>query len=236
MMNGPDPKVVADAMVDAWCELDHAHALLPVDHEIIESTRALRTLVVELLHDGDRASEDAAPARDLFNACAMLGRMIAERGGSPTGTIATMLHAERALKLEASEAGPEREVRDARWFSARAALAEGFAAARTEMARKDAASAWEYPRCAVSLGESVLAIAAGYPEDDGEALAAWAGRVANSAVLGGARRAIVSGREDAKRALVDALSTVGVEVVGSLEKPDTGRRSWLPWNRSPKKG
>ncbi len=232
----PDPKGVVDAMVDAWCELDHARALLPVDHEIIESTRALRTLVAELLHDDASAKQDTAPARDLFNACAMLGRMIAERGGSPTGTIATMHHAERALEPTPSSAGPERDLREARWFSARAALAEGFAAARMEMARKDAAVSWEFPRCAVALDESTVAFAAGYPDDDGEALAAWAGRVANAAVRGGARRAIVTGREDTKRALIDALSTIGVEVLASLEKPETGRRSWLPWNRSPRKG
>ncbi|MEO6574775.1 MAG: hypothetical protein ABIP89_13100, partial [Polyangiaceae bacterium] len=219
-----------------WCELDHARALLPVDHEIIDSTRALRTLVVDLFHDSASARADTGPARDLFNACAMLGRMIAERGGSPTGAMASMHHADRALGLDTIEASAERELREARWFSARAALAEGFAAARTEMARKDAAASWEFPRCAVAIGESTMAFAAGYPDDDGEALAAWAGRVANAAVRGGARRAIVTGREDAKRALVDALSTIGVEVVPTLEKPETGRRSWLPWNRTPRKG
>jgi hypothetical protein len=224
------------AMVDAWCTLDHAHALLPVDHEIIESTRALRALVVDLLRDGASSPDDTAPARDLYNACAMLGRMIAERGGSPTGTIATMHHAERALKPASTDGpGQQREIAEARWFSARAALAEGFAAARTEMARKDAAGAWEYPRCAVTLDESTFAFAAGYPDDDGEALAAWAGRVANAAVLKGARRAIVTGRDDARRALIDALSTIGVEVIASFEKPETGKRSWLPWNRSPRK-
>lgn len=232
-MHDPLPGTV----VDAWCDLDHAHALLPVDHEIIESTRALRALVVDLLRDGASLADDTAPARDLYNACAILGRTIAERGGSPTSTVATMHHAEKALKLATRDGGAShQEVAEARWFSARAALAEGFAAARTEMARKEAAGGWEYPRCAVTLDDSTFAFAAGYPDDDGEAVAAWAGRVANAAVLKGARRAVVTGREDAKRALIDALSTIGVDVIASLEKPETGKRSWLPWNRPPRKG
>ncbi len=208
--------------VAAWSTCDHARALLPVDHEIVDSTQAPRALVVEriLAQSSDK---------DLFHACAMLGRIIAERGGSPSLASSTVDGVQAVL----SET-------NAPWNNVRAALAEGFASAQAELARRDACVAWEYPRCAVLIDDGVVAIAAGYPDDDGESLASWAGRVASGAARSGVRRAMIAGREDARDALVDALSTVGIEIVAqgsssastTLQSASEKSRGWLPWRRA----
>jgi hypothetical protein len=72
--------------------------------------------------------------------------------------------------------------------------------------------AWEYPSCAVPLGKAALAIAAGHPSEDDEVLAAWAARVAKAAALAGVRRAVVSGADAPRAAVIDALTLVGIEV------------------------
>jgi hypothetical protein len=81
-----------------------------------------------------------------------------------------------------------------------------------EAATLESLRMWEYPSCAVPLGQAGLAIAAGHPSDDEEILAAWAARVAKAAALAGIRRAVISGGEAATAALVDALTLVGIEV------------------------
>jgi hypothetical protein len=202
--------------VDAWSKRDHERALLPVDHEIVDSTRAPRALVVERI-------VAQASDKDLFHACAMLGRLIAERGGSPSLASSTVDGVQAVL----SEM-------NAPWNNVRAALAEGFAGARLELARREACVAWEYPRCAVPIDDGVIAIAAGYPDDDGEALASWAGRVASGAARSGVRRAMVAGRDDARDALIDALSTAGIEITSPASAPIESEKSrgWLPWRRA----
>jgi hypothetical protein len=204
--------------VDAWSKRDHARALLPVDHEIVDVTRAPRALVVERILA-------QAPDKDLFHACAMLGRIIAERGGSPTLASCTVDGVQAVLGET-----------NAPWDNVRAALAEGFAGVRMELARREACVAWEYPRCAVPIEPGVVAIAAGYPDDDSEALGGWAARVASASALGGVRRVIVSGRSDAREALVDALTTAGIEVgsspLASAADESEKSRSWLPWLRA----
>lgn len=195
------------ALLAAWCERDHARALLPVDHEIIDSTHAARALVVERLLG-------SVHGRDLYNACAMLGRLMAARGGSPTLAAATIDAAHAALGGG-----------DVAWLApARAALAEGFAAERLDATKREAAAAWDFPRCAIDLGDGAIAISAGFPDDDGEALAAWAARVAHGASLAGARRAFVSADSDASRAAIrDALAIVGVAVVHARPLPSPSR-------------
>ena len=200
--------------VAVWCQRDHARALLPVDHEIIDSTGAARALVVECLRR-------AAPDRDLFHACAVLGRLIAVRGGSPTLASSTMDGAGEALDVDATP-----------WLvPARAALAEGFSSARAEMARLDAAAAWDYPRCVVRIDDDRIAIVAGYPDEDGEALAAWASRVAHGVALAGVRRAIVTGGDAARAAVADALALVGVKLHPSAPPAPPSARSWRLWKR-----
>lgn len=182
-----------DAILTAWCERDRATAVLPADHRIVDASTSLRALIVEL-------ALSAGIDDEIYDACAVLGRLIAQRGGSPTMAALTIDHACEALGM-----------REARWMApARSALAEGFAMALTEEARRDAAKGWEFPDCAVPLGEGVIAIAAGHPSDDDEILSAWAARVANAAALKGVRRAILGGPQRPRGALADALAIAGI--------------------------
>jgi hypothetical protein len=183
------------AIVETWSDKDRALAVLPADREIVDASGNTRSLIVELVLAG--GSED-----ELYDACAVLGRMIAQRRGSPTLASATLDHAAQSL-----------EARAAPWLvPARAALAEGFAATLIEDAQRQAMQAWEFPSCVVPLGQAALAVAAGHPSDDDEIISAWAGRVAKSAALAGVRRAVVSGSERACAALVDAMTLVGIDV------------------------
>lgn len=184
-----------DAVVAAWSAKDRARAVLPADREIVDGTGAVRALIVDLVLAG-------GPEDELYDACAVLGRIIAQRRGSPTLASATLDHAADAL-----------EARAAPWLvPGRAAVAEGFAATLVEDARREAMHSWEYPSCVVPLGQAALAIAAGHPSDDEEVISAWAARIAKAAALAGVRRAVVAGGERACAALVDALTLVGVEV------------------------
>jgi hypothetical protein len=183
-----------DDLVDEWCARD-VESALPGDRAVIDATRAARALVVERLRAG-------AADGDLFNACAVLGRLFADLGGSPTLAASTIDGARSVL--------PDLAERTAR--AARAALMEGFVAVRAETARAAAAAQWDFPACAVPLEEASVAIAAGFPGDDEDAVAAWAARVAAGAARTGYRRAVVAGNERACAALVDALELAGVKV------------------------
>lgn len=179
----------------AWAEKDRARAVLPADREIVEASESPRALIVELAIAG-------GPEDELYDACLMWGRLVGQRGGSPTFASSTLDHAAEALGT-----------RSAPWLpAARAAMAEGFVAAMVEDARREAMQSWEFPSCVVPLGEAALAIAAGHPSDDEEVVAAWAARVAKAAALSGIRRAVVAGGERARAALVDAFGLVGIEV------------------------
>ena len=184
-----------DSLVAAWSEKDRARAVLPADREIVDASGAVRALIVDLVLAG-------GPEDELFDACAVLGRLIAQRGGSPTLASATLDDLADALGA-----------RDAAWLvPGRAALVEGFAAIVAEDARREALRAWEFPSCAVPLGQAGLAIAAGHPSDDDEVVSAWAGRVAKAAALAGSTTRRRLGGERASAALIDALSLVGIEV------------------------
>jgi hypothetical protein len=183
-----------DDLVDEWCARD-VEGALPGDRTVIDATRAARALVVDRLRDG-------AADGDLFNACAVLGRLLADLGGSPTLAASTIDGARSVL--------PGLAERTAR--AARAALMEGFVAVRAEAARAAAAAQWDFPACAVPLEDAAVAIAAGFPGDDEDALASWAARVATAAARIGYRRAVVAGNERACAALVDALELAGVKV------------------------
>jgi hypothetical protein len=178
----------------AWAEADRSRAVLPADREIIDASGSLRELIVDVLVA--RGERD-----ELYDACSMLGRMIAARGGSPTFASATLDGACEAVGGA-----------DTSWLvSARATVVESFSAALAENARREADQGWEFPSCAVPLGEAAVAIAAGLPSDDDEQISAWAARVAKTAALSGVRRAVVSGGERACAALLDAFALVGVE-------------------------
>jgi len=211
-----------DTLVDAWCEEDHARSLLPGDHDVVEATRTLRALIVEGIV-GDVAE------RDLLHACWRLGHLIATRGGSPTLLGAT-LDAAHLVTASARGTGPHPLPTSGAipWISMRAATVEGFSAARADLAREEAAAAWDYPFCAVRVDEESVALAGGYPDDDAAAIEVWAGRVAQSVARAGFRRAFVSGRAEVCHALEEALSLVGI---GRVEERPERRFLWL-WKRS----
>jgi hypothetical protein len=196
-----------DAIVAEWCNRDRARSVLAADREIVDASTGLRALVVDLATTG--GAED-----ELYDACAVLGRLIAQRGGSPTLASATLDHACEAMSTPTS----------ATWLvPARAALAEGFAAALIESVRAEDMRSWEFPACAVLLGEAAVAVTAGHPSDDDEVLAAWAGRVAKGAAAKGIRRAVVDGNDRARAAVVDALALVGIEVHAAGRPGSAGR-------------
>lgn len=219
--------------VATWLDRDLAHGILPIDREIVASTHSLRALILDLLDiRGDGAADGVSRGpqgsdRDLWSACLVMGRAIAEGGGSATLASCTM---ESALDVVAASSPCAAD-----WLApARAALFEGYVAATRELHRHRAEGAWEYPRCAVALGDATIAIAVGFPEGDDEALEAWAARVAHDAALDGVRRAIVADGEHcgpARAALDSALSLAGIRVHDTLPAPSATRR-WLPWRAS----
>lgn len=220
---------LVDRFVEDWCSWDRSHALLRADLEVVESTATLRALAADqLLRSLERENPVGPVDRDLLNAFGLLGRIVGERGGSPTLAAAIVDGARRTLDaLDTPTVGLRGSQTDAPWvMPARAALAEAYAAARRDAARADAATRWEYPRCAVSLDAASVAIAAGYPEDDLDELAAWASRVAQAAAFAGVRKAVVSGSLAAKAALGEALDVAGIEhltVNGMGHEPTAAR-------------
>jgi hypothetical protein len=195
-----------DAVVAEWCARDRARCVLAADREIVDASTGVRALVVDL-------AATAGAEDELYDACAVMGRLIAQRGGSPTLASATLDHACEAMSAPS-----------ATWLvTARAALAEGFAAALIESVRAEDMRSWEFPACAVPLGEAAIAITAGHPSDDDEVLAAWAGRVAKGAATKGIRRAVVAGNDRAHAAVVDALALVGIEVHATGRPGSAGR-------------
>jgi hypothetical protein len=166
----------------------------------LEATAGLRSRVLEEL----LRSRGAAPSPDLLHASAMLGRLLQVLGASPAFAVRTLDGAAEALGAEA----PPEPVRE--WLAApRAALAEGYVAALVDDGAQRAAAAWDPPRCLVRSGD-VLTVAAGFPEDDADALHAWAGRVAAFVARSGARTVIVSGGARACAALGEAFEVAGV--------------------------
>jgi hypothetical protein len=208
-VSGPPSSTRADALATSWCARDHARAFLQSDHEVIESTTTVRALIVEHLlsrHGNDEPRSE----RDLFNAFGVLGRLVATRGGSPSLAALTVDGAWEALG----------HAPQASWvMPARAALAEGFASARRDLARAEATARWEFPTCAVPLHDGIVAIAAGFPDEDEDALAAWAARVASAAALAGTRRVVIAGPPAARAALAETLGVAGVELLQSYEVP-----------------
>ncbi len=148
--------------------------------------------------------------RRFYDACASLGRDIAQRGGSPTLASATVDHAGDALGVER-----------AAWLApGRAALAEAFTRELLERANQDALSGWQFPRCAVAMPGGVLAVAAGFPSDDPELLREWAAGIAKAAALQGIRQAFVSGPAPSRAAVEEAFDVVGIQV--SRDRPMKG--------------
>ena len=210
-------------LLAAWAEHDAARALHPLDHETIRATESARSLILDLLRGGH--------ARDLFNACARLGALMAEAGASPSLAAGAIDSALRAL-------GELNIPHDAsRVAAARASLVEGYVAAIRDAERAAAEGAWEHPACVVPLDPSSVAIACGHPSVDREVLEPWAARIAGRLVKAKVRIAFLEGRPEAKGELASALELVGIRVTQTGETvptpaPET-KRHWLrlPWTK-----
>jgi hypothetical protein len=190
-MTPHDPEV----LIAAWCDLDRRAAVAEADREIVDASGPVRAVIAGFALAGGSDEE-------IYDACAALGRFIAQRGGSPTLAAVTVDHAGDALG-----------VRPAAWLGpGRAAVAEGFTRALLERVQQDALQSWAFPRCAVALPGGVIAIAAGFPSDDPELVGDWAARVAKAAALQGVRQAFVAGPEAARAAVEEALDVVGIEI------------------------
>lgn len=191
----------------AWADLDTSRSLHPADRLVVGSTEPARSLVMELLLAGH--------GRDLWNACARLGRLMAEEGASPSLAASTIDNAAAALALaDGDRIGP-----------ARASLIEGYVAAVREVERTSGLASWDYPNCVVSVDDGVVAIACGRPDDDAEAIASWAARIAGRLSKAKVKRAVLEGGEAAKSELASALELVGIAL------GPAPARSWLPWKR-----
>jgi hypothetical protein len=198
------------SVVEAWCKADHAIAVLPADHDVIESTRSLRGLIAASL-----ARRPARDDRDLLNAFGALGQVTARGRGSPTLAACSVDSLVGALP----STGPGAPFA----MAARAAMVESYVFARVAEVRVEALRAWDYPATVVRLDATSIAIAAGYPASE-DGLDDWASRVAQRAAMSGARRAVVSGSERAVEPVQAALEVAGVETVlapspGSLKAP-----------------
>jgi hypothetical protein len=184
-----------DTLVASWCASDHLCAVLPADHEVIDGSLSIRAVIADLARSGGADEE-------LYDVCAMLGRFVAQQGGSSTLASQTIDHAGDAFGAEGAP-----------WLAhARASLVEGYASSLLERAQEDARRSWDFPKCVVSLSGTRIAIAAGYPSEDPELLSEWAAKIAKAAALQGVRRAFVSGPDRARTSVEDALTVVGIEL------------------------
>ena len=215
-----------------WAEADSIRALHPADRDVIEATEAARSLVLDLFGA-------SAPARDLFNACARLGRLMAEGGASPSLAAGVIDTAVKAL----ADVGLAHE--PSRIAPARASVIEGYVAAVREREQLTARASWEPPACVVTIEPGVAAVACGYPTDDADALSEWASRVAGQLVRAKIRTVILSGSAAARTEVGAAVDLVGIAVLERRSSVDVSReaktdppareggRSWfrLPWKK-----
>jgi hypothetical protein len=183
-----------DAILAAWRARDAATAPLRADGRAIDESSAIRNVIVDLARHEGRDEE-------LYDACAVLGRLVAECGGSATLCALTLEHAAEALGAIGRP-----------WLApARAALVEGYTRALQERARLESLAAWDFPSCAVRVDDTAVAIAASFPSEDDEAVSAWAAKTANAIARAGYRRALVSGSDRCRSALSEALGLAGIE-------------------------
>jgi len=172
-------------------EIDRASATTRLDVDAIDATAAAREALV-------RIAEIDPRARDLLHAAAMLGRLLAALGASPTLAAATI---DGLAEARGSSD----------WIApVRAALLEAYVAEREERADERGFERWNYPNCCVHLAEGACTIAAGIPDDDADLLTSWADGVARALARANVRRAVISGSDRARRVLIDALALVGI--------------------------
>jgi hypothetical protein len=174
-------------------EIDRESATSRQDRDAIEATATAREALAARIQGGQ---ED----NDLLHAAAMLGRLLATLGASPSLAVATIDGAVRACERP-----------QGKWTAmARSALCEAFVAVREERAQLEASKSWSFPACCVPLADGTIAVAAGIPSEDSDEIVAWADGVARALARMKVRRVVVSGKGSALSALEDALSLVGI--------------------------
>jgi hypothetical protein len=186
----------AAALADAWERNDESMAAVALDRTAAAEARGRRELVCDLLLT-------EAPTRELLTALHAYGRLLAERGASPSVLSVTIDGARAAVgEKYATALGP----------SARAAVTEGYFAATREALGADALRAWDPPACIARIGEGVFAVAARLPSAEPDEVDAWATRVARWLVAQKATTAIVDGDARLVREVSDAVKLAGIEV------------------------
>lgn len=213
-----------ERLLAAWREHDTMRALHPHDRDAIRATEAARALVLELVVSNAEPQARREP-RDLYTACARLGRLLADAGASPSLAALTIDGVAQAL----ARASIDHD--DTRFPAARASVVEGYFAAMREAERLAARRAWEYPACMVRLDGDAAAFVAGCPAEDGESLADWAARVAGHAARDGIKQAVLGGPDAARAELADALRLVGVDVEAASSRKTAKKWLRLPWRK-----
>lgn len=193
-----------DAIVSEWQARDRASAPLPADRSAVSETEALRALVVRLV-------TEEAKAPELLGAWLRLGRLLAERGASPTLLAATADGLAAAMPERAGE-----------WLgAARAAVLEGALSVTTERLRRAGRAAWDYPGCVAVVRDGAAAVC-GPPDaiwDEDDAPEAWAARVAAGLARRGIKEVVVTAGPIARAELEAALGAVGASIVPALAPP-----------------
>ncbi len=180
-------------------------AITEADARLVDATRSLLGRLFELSR--------GPVEKDALHLAAALGRVLADGGGSPSLA---------ATILEPAIAGP------GALGLMRAALYEAYTAGRREADQREAARAWEHPKCVVPLDATTFAVCAGFPDPDPTEVADWADRVAAGLLRAGARHARLAGEGVALACLEDALGLAGIGHSTSQPAP---RHFRLPWNR-----
>ncbi len=173
-----------------------------VDHRALASTASLR----------ERLGAATELDNDVLYLAAALGRLLAQEGASPTLA---------ATVLEGLSGLPNAAV-------LRATLFEAFVATSREHWSASARSAWEFPGCAVEIGDGVFAVVAGLDDDETE-LSEWADRVASRLLKAKARDVVLSGRNLARTKLMESLGLIGIPCRTSA--PGSTKRWRWPWEK-----
>ena len=183
----------------------------------MSSTRALRERLGERVR---LPVHEVELEKDTLHLAAALGRVLAQADASPT--------------LAATALDPFLDGCSSRHqASLRAALFESYSSFRLEAVKHEDARAWEFPHCAVPLGDGRYAVCASLPVTDPEEISEWADRVAAALVRAGAKRVHLSGTGRPQTALVDALELVGVPHSSADASGPTPQRHGFrfPWRK-----
>jgi hypothetical protein len=143
--------------------------------------------------------------RDLYNAAAALGRVMAEVSASKVLVAETL----DGLCDVADLGHPP-------WLAgAKAALLEGFMAVAEARAGARERARWQLP--VVDLGGGRVAIYAAYEDEDDAETREWADRLVAKLAKGGTRSMVLGGRPKALKALRDAAEVAGVATTSEAE-------------------